>query len=71
MILIVRGLHHRPSERKKAKNYYEKFVSPFFFDLWWVSTSRINDTHAIATLLSHAFRLLFLEWYTKFNSIVT
>ena len=31
---------------------------------------RINDTHAFATLLLHAFRLLFLECYAKFNSIV-
>ena len=60
-----------PRNEKKGKNFHEKFISPFFFDLWWVSASRINGNHAIATLLSHAFGLFFLECYTKFNSIVT
>ena len=68
-ILMVWVLHQSPLRTKK--NYHKKFISPFTFDLWWVSTSRINDTHAIASLLSHAFRLLFLECCTKFNSIVT
>ena len=52
MILMVRVLHQSSLGTKKAKNYHEKFISLFFFDLWWVSTSRINDSHPIPTLLS-------------------